>query len=502
MEILRKLVWVLMIATVTVFSSCSDSGDDEVETTIEPKLLSFGFYAEDNQGILSKDYVVSAVPTDNKLTIPLPAFLDRTHLVARFTMNDKNIVLLDGVTQVSGASPNDFSVPLDYIVSNGKSNVKYSVTVTKATNMVWTRMADFADKTVYSGARLVISPTEEIPYLAFKIKDAEAPKSKMSLAKLVNGVWAIVGSTDGFSEGEVASSNYSVDFDSKGYPYVAYSDQTAAVKGAASMMKWDGTSWNYVGEKGFVQAQSTKIELAVVEENKPIVAQINTSRAVSFARNELVMSQYSGTWNNAGLPLLASATPIYLCKMAKSGSDAYLSVIYRGTVDGVNYGYSVYKYLNGSWTSLLSNYLEAGATQTSIVTLNMAATDEAVYVLTSDDALIAGSYRPRLRKYNAADKTWSTVGGEPINMIINSHTSTGLAIAPDGTPFVVYRNEQDYPTVVYLDSDTQQWSSPKVIADVVCDDLNMQFTSTGIGYVSFLDANNHVLTFKYDVAVE
>ena len=165
-----------VIVLFAAFSSCSDDKNDGTDEGVEAKLLTFGFYAEDNSSILSDDYIATLSSTTAKVT--MPAFIDKSALVARFTTNDGNIVLVDGVTQVSGATANDFTAPVDYIVSNGKQNVKYTITVAKSSNMAWVRMPDFTATSVFSGSVLKINPVDQVPYLGFKLKEEE----KMALA--------------------------------------------------------------------------------------------------------------------------------------------------------------------------------------------------------------------------------------------------------------------------------------------------------------------------------
>ena len=138
----------------------------------------------------------------------------------------------DGVTQVSGATANDFTAPVDYIVSNGKQNVKYTITVAKSSNMAWVRMPDFTATSVFSGSVLKINPVDQVPYLGFKLKEEE----KMAVIKLVDGTtWTAVGSLEGFG-GEVSLSNYDFDIDKDGIPYVVYSDNSATTVAGLSLI--------------------------------------------------------------------------------------------------------------------------------------------------------------------------------------------------------------------------------------------------------------------------
>ena len=106
----------------------------------------------------------------------------------------------------------------------------------------------------------------------------------------------------------------------------------------------------------------------------------------------------------------------------------------------------------------------------------------------------------RLERY--VDGAWRTVGGNvlPLGCAVSNHTDVQVAIAPDGTPFVAYVDESDnkYPKVIYLDNETKQWTAPVTIAQEEAQDLNISFTSTGIGYITFVNADNHLRSFVYE----
>lgn len=498
---MRNLFWMAAVVLLAAFSSCSDDGNDGDDEVVEAKLLTFGFYAEDNAGVLSKDYVAADISSTIK--IAMPALVSKNELVARFTTNEGNVVLIDGVTQVSGITVNDFTIPVDYIVSDGKQNVKYTINVTKASNMSWKLMSKFAGNEIYGGAVLKLNPVDNTPYLAFKLRNSvETNKQKMTVVRFDGNSWKYVGPSEGFSDGEVASSHLDLDFNANGTPYVAFSDNSVTtLKGAATVMKWNGSVWSNVGDKGLINAQSTNLHLSVLEEDDIILSQINNSAKASFPRRAMVVSAYKGSWQSGELPLLTSGSPVYTCDLTKANGSAYLLAINRGEVAGVNYGYSVFEYKNGTWSALQNNYLEPNASQTSIVGMDIAAfEDGTVYVLTGDDAALKGDYRLRLKKYDPAKDEWSTVGGEQLNVSMDTHTSSAVAIAPDGTPFVVYRDKeaQNYPKVIYLDNETKQWTDPVLLPDAVeASDLNIVFSSTGIGYISYTDEENHVLVYQY-----
>lgn len=501
---MKKFRFVLLALFACVLSmgisSCSDNDNNEEGSKVEaPAMLTFGFYAEDNAGILSKDYVAT-ISTDKKINLSMPATIDKSSLVARFTTNEGNSVLVSGVTQQSQTTKNDFSAPVDYIVtnSNGTTNAKYTVTITKATDQTWKALADFAETQCYSGMVMKINPKDNVPYVAFGERGVET--EKMWVLKLSDKKWVNVGGK-AFS-GVVKSSNYDFDIDADGTPYVAYGDAgTKPVAGALSVMKFADNAWSLVGEAGFASTQANNVSFAAFGNGKLVTAQKNNSAKASFARRALVVSNYTSSWNSSDA--LLSGKQIYATKLADNGSVAYMLVITANTYDGKKYGHYVYKSEDGAtWTPLRENYVMANATQTSIIGYGITTSrDGQVYIWTGDDAAETGAYDMRLETYT--DNSWTTVGGNvlPLGFKVGRHTKVSVAIAPDGTPFVLYADELDnnYPKVIYLDNETKQWSAPVTIANVEAnDDLNIAFASTGIGYISFLDSENHIRSFVYE----
>lgn len=483
----------VLLLAVFALASCSSS-DNDVKKAEAPLMTAFGFYAEDNAGVLSKDYVGTISGTS--ITVSMPSSINKTALVARFTTNEGNKVLVNGVTQVSQTTKNDFTNPVDYTVSNsdGSNNARYSVTISKATDVSWSEAAVYSASKVFAGAVLKVNPANNVPMIAFK----ERTDDKMTVVQLSGSSLAPVGSAS-FSS-KVSSSSYDFDISPEGTPYVAYSNSESTVlSGALSVMRADGKAWNYVGDESVLKAQSTYISLAALSGNRLVVNQQNNSAKADFARRVMVSSVFDGTaWDNKQ----ATTDPIYTCVTAGDGSNAYTLYINRGAVGGVNYGMSVVKYDGTSWSTLRSNYVRPNASQTSIAGYGITvAPDGTLYIWTGDDADSKGNYGVRLERYDAASKDWTVVGGNilPLNFPLTTHSSVAVAVAPDGTPYVAYRNEKDnnYPYVMYLDSETKQWSTPVRLDEVASTDVNIAFAKDGTGYVSFTDGDDHIHLMRY-----
>ena len=463
-----------------------------------PALLSFSFDVDKNAGALSK--TLAGVINGTEIGVAVPQVADISALVATFTTGAGNKVTVNGVDQVSGVTVNDFTNPVDYLVSNldGSVNAIFSVTLNRQKG-AWTAGPAYSAVPVHAGARILINPVDDVPYVAFKRHqptetDARDPEKdeKMYAMKLVDGAWVSLG--EAFSD--KIGSDYDFTISPTGTPFVAYRN-SAISPSVTSVMKYDGGAWSNVGDP-VGTAATTKIHLHAIADNKVVVCEIMS--------NKTHVGVWDGTsWTAGGIPALTGDPRPYEIRMAGDGANAYLFSINRGkALDNVNYGHNVMKFDGNAWSGLRQNYLREGASQTSIVGYDIAvAPDGTVFLVTGDNAEDNLKYHHRVEKYNA-DGTWSQVGST-IDSVLSSRCYSKIAIAPDGTPFVVYPNEGADPKiieVVYFDSDTKQWSAPVTLpcgASPYTGDpsLSFVFDSKGKGYVTWVEGSALVLyTFE------
>jgi hypothetical protein len=235
---------------------------------------------------------------------------------------------------------------------------------------------------------------------------------------------------------------------------------------------------------------------------------INNSASGDIARRAMGFASYQGAaWTTGESPFLPSGQGVYMVKAGNNATatlPAFIS-INRGAVEGVNYGHNVFYRDGAEWKSLLTNFKQENATQTSIAAGSFGVTadlDGNIYVWTGDDADATGVYQVRLRSYNISANKWTTVGGNTLPIGheggFESHISLDVAIASDGTPFVAFNNFNDQKKlyVMYLDPDTKQWTTPQQLAtDAV--DVNIKFGVNGEGYITYTDASNKIHLFKY-----
>lgn len=482
------------------FASCSDSKDEPVPEPAAPELLTFGFNAADNADVLSADYVGIISETDKTVKITMPAFSDKSSLVACFTVGEDNKVLVNGVTQQSGVTANDFTAPVDYIISNadGSKNVKYTVTVEKAADYVWSEVARYSEIVPRgSNAIMRINPTDNTPYIAFVNK----ADNKVIVIKNDDGAFSYVGAKEGESS-TVTSGRMDFAISNTGTPYYIYSDGsiTDPVKSAATVMTFNGSSWSNVGDAGIAGFVPSKVQIGAIG-SEVIAPMIVSANKGSYVKREVYASVYNGSWSTSSLTTAGINNANVEC-LTTTDNAAYLY-----TISAATYKYSVAEYKNGTWNSLRSEYLEAGATQAPILmteAASIAATnDGTVYLLTGDDAETGDTkdMRFRILMYSPDTKDWTLIGGTTMSSIKanDSHISAKIAVAPDGTPFFAYCDYKGdtFAKVQYFDNETKQWSEPVVLSSEKSSSINIGFCDNGEAYITYVGADDNIVLLKY-----
>ena len=495
---------IALLVVMLVPAACTDSNNYVYNDVNAPAMLSFGFYKADNPGVLGADYVVelsadqTGGATTQTVSVALPPTVEKNSLVARFTTSEGTTVKVGGAEQVSQTTANDFSQPIDYILTRGSVSRRCEVTVTKA-SLRWVETAQVAGITTYGNPVLKINPVDQKPYIGFKTRagnSATAANHSTVLTLGDDGEWTAVGG-EGFGH-TVNSSYFDFDIAPDGTLYVAYADQQATVlKNGMSVMKYNGSDWEFVGtDKGLLKAVSNYVGFCALD-GELVGAQVNNSSKADYPNRTLVVSNYKdGAWNSQVPGSITNM--VYMANVAGGKDAAYVISINRGAVNGVNYGYNVLRYQGGEWTPMIVNYLEPGNATNNIAMIGVTVTaDGTPYIWTMDDA--SGQLGVRVKYYDKTQDAWLTLGGNvlPLGFTPDRHTEVALDTAPNGTPYVVYTNtlDQGFPYMMYLDPDTRQWSNPAKLADLAASGLNLKFTSDGVGYVTFTNSN-HLHTLR------
>lgn len=478
---------------------------DEPGKTEEPpkeaNLLTFGFAEADNEGVIIQDY--AGTITGTNVTVAMPKDVEKTALKACFTVSPDATVTVDGTAQESGATVNDFSAPVDYIVSNGDVNNKYTVTVTKEADYVWTKLGTFTgvDAGTY---RMKVNPVTGEPYVLIRAQITRSGATEAIatpvMIKYSEGQWSYVGSKEGISSGAIAAF-LDFTFDSKGNPYIVYPNQNTAevgVSGMATVHYFNGTEWSLVGQPGITSTQATHSGIALMDNGNPMILTYYNKASGPIARRELAVSTYSGTaWTTDQTIPGRVATKYGMFPTGKLVNGTTYWALFNQT-GGT---FSVYSYKGGAWTTIADDMIEDGGTSSDVRQFRMDVdSKENIYIGICDNANDDGVHKPRITKYNSATKSWSQVG--VVDIDISKSRDFDIAVSPLYVPFVIYRDGVNYPTIINIDSDTKTWTTPQTFEQSSVSQVHVDFDpNTGVGYALYdldsTDTDTFVL-WKYD----
>ncbi|WP_088654699.1 hypothetical protein [Geofilum rhodophaeum] len=476
-----------------LFVACDDD-DDDMPVYGEAELVSFGFYAEDNQEVLLTDYVATSV--GQEIRIALPDYVDKTALVARFEATENDVVTVGEEVQVSGETANDFSTPVDYVVTEGTNNSMYTVVIDQLPDAVWGPLT--SDATNMREIVLKVNPANQLPYIGFVQSGETTDDYLAGVLALEEGVLAPLGGLA--SEGR--ASGISLTFSPEGTPFISFADFTAEVGQSMSAMTYNSGAWSYVGGesgKGITDVRMGNSEIVLKNDGNPFVFAMNNA-AGALIRRELNISEYDGSsWSTSvAMPGRASDMIGYI-QVSKNVNGVVYLTVYNQNVGSI----SVYSYADGAWTTLSDDYRDENSTGIHLRDLDMDVdADGNVYVAVADNALGDDVFRPKVMRLDAETGSWSNIGSA-IDVDFATTREFSLALSPMGVPHLMFRDTNLFPAVVGFDEDAQDWTSPVVLSEVESSDLSMAFAANGVAYAIFTSANNDQTNlYKYDVPVE
>lgn len=466
----------IAVCVLVVLASCAKKADVwERAATEQVKMLSFGFYKADNPDVLIRDFVISNVNSNN-ISVSLPADVDRSALIARFTTSDNDVIRVGSTPQKSGETANDFRAPVDYFLSEGNYNAKYTVNIIKGGDYIWAPVPfTIVDSAV--SLKMKINPITGDPYVMFYESRTPTSDQKASMVAYENMQWV----RKGVISDDRITSYYDFTFDRTGNPYAAYGDFSATTAQTYTVKKLDGGAWTLVGDKGFTPVKVSYNAIAFGPDDVLRVFPTMDAVGGGYVRREIAVGTFeSGSWTLGKMPGRAGTLSTYNQVAKLKNGAIYVAMINAITPNSI----SVHKFSENTWTTIIDTYRDPAGTNINLSELGMDIDNEGnVYVAFQDNS--SSAYKNRVIKYNASTQQISAVGGL-INAAIGGSVDFDFALSPNGTPYVLYRNTSNYPEIVSFDNESQDWGTPHVFESQVADNLNVGFTATGEAYVAYL----------------
>lgn len=481
-----KTTFKFLFALMAIFSlttACSsDDGSSEPEIPAEVGITSFGFYAEDNSGVIFDDYVIeSIVGTD--ITIALPSETNLTALVARFTTTADDVVKIGAVEQVSGTTANDFSASVEYLVTEDNTNEIYTVSVIKMASAVWSAYSTYAEDTIDDIA-LQVNPTTSVPYIAYVSDRESSSDQKMNLINFDGTTWNRIGATD-FST--YRANSVDLKFSPSGTPYISFLEYTDIRE--ASVMYYENGSWSYLGGGAYTGVKASANTVAITSDDTAYGFYVNDVSG-SDDRRSVFSKVYSGAgWSD--LTITGRSGYARALKSKVVNDEVYLAVLDYGEGQAV----SVYKYDGTTWTVLADKMKESEDNTVYYYNIAMDVDEQGnVYLAYAENNGEDTDYQLRVKKYDAQNASWSTLG----DLIQTTNTRDfDVAVSKYGEAMLFYQNDTKTPVFLSFDTDINNWSTPVVFADADASSLRLEVAPNGIAYAAYL-ANDQLSLHKFD----
>lgn len=471
---MKKFLSMICCLGVLFTAGCGDDKTGEEEGPKgEAKITAFGFKAENNPDYLIKDYTGTISGT--AISVKVPADTDLSALVATFeTAEGESTVTVNGTAQVSGTTANDFSDPVDYLVSLGKKNALYTVTVSELPEAVWTKVTEWEQTT--NDFRLEIDPTDDQPALLVNADGATSAEDVAIFAKVSNGK---------FQPDTVAARRTSMPafgFSASGKPYIFYYDPVSGVaKGFIATRT--GTAWT---EECTDIDRPTTVGPTIGSVGERMFA-FTMNRAAGVLGERFVnITEYNNGWNKnqsiSGRPSQRAYSVI-----ARNVENAMYVSVHNPAETATNtpHSISIYKFENNAWSTIIEAYVKPNEAGDSYVPIDLIDHDLAVDKKGNIYLGIAYNRIPQVIKFDPATKIFNLVA-----TVLPTHTATRpnfcrVAVSPIGTLHAAYKDADNHLFATSLDNTTKDWKTAVQLSTEAVDGFEFKFAENGTAYLAY-----------------
>lgn len=481
------------------FVSCEKNAKDPESAPVA--FTSFGFYADDNSGIISQDIVQTEIKaSDTKLNFTFPIGTDDESLkslVARFEVNGECTVTCDGKTVESGKTVLDFSKNIDFQLSNGKDNALYTVSV-KILELSLIKVAE-SEQLINAECAMTINPKDNLPYIFGTLSNDDSSLKFPNLFK-VDGT-SLVSVAGNLVE--AYADYFGLNFTPDGIPYVIFSDKTEEGAGKMSVMKIENGKASYVGAPGalFKPAGNTVSSATVIpiSANNVYAAHYNNSSDAPSGRRSINVAHFDGSnWTN-GVQLpdreLSEQGWVVISKIVRGVPYMYILNFNKISV-------SIFKYEDNSWKNVFGEIKPiASDGSTALTTAGYKYTthdfdvdrEGNVYILIQADFFKPGMKQLTLVKVSLSDKSQTIIGGPITKEDISDSRYVSVSLDGNDVPFITYTTSIDSNNgyITYLDQKTKDWATPYLVSSSIVTGLNCKYADDGTMYIGYLDNNTH-----------
>ncbi len=329
------------------------------------------------------------------------------------------------------------------------------------------------------------TPTTNYAFVKFVINGSDVTDNPTTLTmdsdKTVETIfepksWIYVGSA-GISNAEGAFSNIAIDSD--GILYVAYADQINDWK--ASVKKFNGTSWEFVGAEAFTSpyvwtAEDTSF---AIDSNDNLYIAFNDSTNDNKAR---VMTFNGTEWVNVGSNGFSTGEAHCISIAIDSNDNLYVGYRDSSTI----YKETVKKFNGTTWNLVGPDGFTSGGAYASVLAIDG---NDTLYVAYSDYNV--NDSKATVMKYNGS--SWELVGVAGFSA--GAIGWPDLAFDSNNTPYITYTDESLISTsgshgrLVVMKYNGTSWElvGEAGLSEGISTEMSIAFDSNDIPYIAFQD---------------
>ena len=459
-------------------------------------IVSFGFYAEDNEDVLFKNYIGTF--NGLKIQVNLPVDADVSKLVARFVTTDGAVVKVGGVIQTSSQSINNFTTDVTYQVTDIETTVpeEFVVSVGRLTAPEWIDiLSDNIAAYTVGEISLAINPVSNNPVIIFSRTAADGDGTRKAVVASYNGSsWGTIGDSQGISFGRVDAVGIAID--DSGVLYASYKDYNTLGDSVqyASVQKYSNDKWSFLIRPQSTAQRVNYLHIATTQSGMPVIGYA-AARAEGGVANRSTQSALfiNNSWSLRSI----DASPATLYTRIRKGRD---NKLYYAVMDGISTTRkpTIYRLNETSlnWevvgTAMVSP--DASVVGAAVMDVDASESGEVYLVFQSQATTNKMSY---VMRYNGT--SWRQIGDAI------SHTATSnsqrdniaLALHPNGTLYFAHGDANGLKVQTF-NNDTQNWNPATTLQTGVPDKITMRISEEGIPYIATV-TDAKIKVFKYDI---
>lgn len=345
-----------------------------------------------------------------------------------------------------------------------------------------------SESTLYTQELAFAMAPDGTPYVAYTDK---AHDDKTTVKRFNGNDWVTVGSP-GFSDDRAFSVALAIA--PNGAPHILFADQGRGDASSATVMRFNDTSWEVVGERGISTGRNEENSLAFAPDGTLYVAYKDGD--ISYVQGndgKLTVKRYNSTndtWQGVGFAGFSAGSARY--PSLAFAPDGTPHVAYRDggvtSSDGNDGRSTVMRYDNdnNNWQPVGTLGFSVGAA--SYVSL-VFAPDGAPHVAYKD-----AGYGNKATVMQYDGSSWSPVGASGFSAEKASFTS--LALAPDGTPYVAYRDE-DTGNATLMQYNGNKWETAGPSFSMYkYGSVHLAVAADGTPFTAFSDDDRKATVFK------